>query len=126
MTFSVQAVSRADYESWLADAKAGRTPKPSVQPGGQELTLTASNVAYDKKELEATADQPSTLSFTNKDAIPHDVVIQDQDGKELFKSDTLTGPDASSTFNVPALPAGSYTFFCSYHPTQMVGDLTVK
>jgi cytochrome c oxidase subunit 2 len=126
MTFSVQAVSRADYDSWLADAKAGRTPKPSVQPGGQQLALTASNVAYDKQELDAKADQPSTLSFTNQDAIPHDVVIQDKDGKAEFKSDTLTGPDASGTFNVPALPAGTYTFFCSYHPAQMVGDLIVK
>jgi cytochrome c oxidase subunit II len=126
MTFSVQAVSASDFDKWLSDAKAGRTPKPSVQPGGQQLELTASNIAFDKTELQATADQPSTLTFTNKEAVPHNVVIVDKDNNQLFTSDTETGPNASGTFNVPALSAGDYTFFCSYHPTQMVGKLTVK
>ena len=36
MTFSVQAMSRADYDKWLADAKAGsRTPPPSVSPAAR-------------------------------------------------------------------------------------------
>ena len=126
MTFSVQAVSPADYEKWLGDAKAGRTPQPSVQAGGQQIELTASNISFDKQELRIKADQPSTLTFTNQEGIPHDVVIVDADNNELFKSDTLTGPDASKQFNVKALPAGEYTFYCSYHPTQMVGKLIVE
>ena len=126
MTFSVQAVSRAEFETWLADAKAGRTPKPSVQPGGQQIELTASNISFDKKEIRIKADQASTLTFTNTEGIPHDVVIVDKDNKQLFKSDTLTGPDASGEFQVPALAAGEYTFYCSYHPDQMVGTLIVE
>jgi cytochrome c oxidase subunit II len=126
MTFSVQAVSRDDYEKWLTDAKAGRTPQPSAQAGSQQIELTASNISFDKQEIRIKADQPTTLKFTNQEGIPHDVVIVDADNNELFKSDTLTGPDASQDFNVKALPAGEYTFFCSYHPAQMVGTLIVE
>jgi len=126
MTFSVQAMTRSDFESWLSDTKAGRTPRPSVQPGGQTLELTAKNVAFDKTELQASADQKFTLKFTNQEAIPHNVVITDKDNKQLFKSDDLTGPDKSGEFAVPPLPAGQYTFFCSFHPAQMVGTLTVQ
>jgi cytochrome c oxidase subunit 2 len=126
MTFSVQAMNRADFESWLADAKAGRTPRPSVQEGAQTLELTANNIAFDKTELEATADQAFTLKFTNMEGVPHNVVIVDKDNKQLFKTDDLTGPNASGEYNVPALPAGEYTFYCSFHPAQMVGKLTVK
>ena len=126
MTFSVEAVSRADYEKWLADAKSGRTPQPSAQPGAQQFELTANNISFDKQEIRIKADQPSSLKFTNMEGIPHDVVIVDKDNKEMFKSDTLTGPNASQTFNVEALAAGEYTFYCSYHPDQMVGKLIVE
>jgi cytochrome c oxidase subunit 2 len=126
MTFSVQAMSRADFENWLADAKAGRTPRPTVEPGGQTLELTANNISFDKTELQAPADQKFTLKFTNLEAVPHNVVIVDKDNNQLFKTDDLTGPDASGEFSVPALPAGDYTFYCSFHPDQMVGKLTVQ
>jgi cytochrome c oxidase subunit II len=126
MTFSVQAVSRADYDKWLSDAKAGRTPQPSAQAGGETLELTAQNIAFDKDELHATADKPFTLKFTNNEAVPHNVVIVDADNNQLFKTDDLTGPNASKDFAVPALKAGEYTFYCSFHPAQMVGKLIVE
>jgi cytochrome c oxidase subunit II len=128
MTFVVQAMPRAEFDRWLADAKAGRTPRPSVQPGGEVLELVADNIAYDKLELSAAADTPLTLRFDNRDdGVPHDVVIQDSNGQEKFRTDPLTGPD-SGEFQVPALPAGEYTYFCSFHPgvPAMTGTLTVE
>jgi cytochrome c oxidase subunit 2 len=126
MTFSVQAVSRADFEKWLSDQKAGNTPRPSVQPGGETLELTAANIAFDKDELHAAADKPFTLKFTNTEAVPHNVTIVDADNKQVFKTDDLTGPDASDEYAVPPLKAGEYTFYCTFHPTQMVGKLIVE
>jgi cytochrome c oxidase subunit 2 len=128
MTFSVQAVTRDDFNKWLEDARAGRTPKPkpSGQPGGEVLELTAQNIAFDKTELRTAADKPFTLRFTNEEAVPHNVVITDASGKEIARTEDLTGPDATGEVNVPALPAGEYGYHCSFHPTQMVGTLIVE
>jgi cytochrome c oxidase subunit 2 len=126
MTFSVQAVSRAEYETWLEDAKAGRTPQPSASAGGEVLELTADQIAFDKLELRAAADQPFTLRFTNAEAVPHNVVIEDQNGEEVFRTADLTEPDTGD-FGVPALPAGEYTYYCSFHPVpDMTGTLIVE
>jgi cytochrome c oxidase subunit 2 len=126
MTFRVEALPRAEFEQWLADAKAGRTPQPSAQPGGELLELTAQNISFDKDELRAQADQAFTLKFTNMEAVPHNVAIVDANSQQVFKSADLTGPDASGEFAVPALPAGEYTFYCTFHPDQMVGTLIVE
>lgn len=126
MTFSVQAVPRAEYDTWLADAKAGRTPRPSASAGGEVIELVAEQIAFDKSELSAAADTPFTLHFENRDAgVPHNVVILDSTNQEVFRTDDLTGPD-SGDFGVPALPAGEYTFYCTFHATTMVGTLTVE
>ena len=45
----------------------------------------------------------------------------------LFRSsEAVTGP-AQGEFAVPALPAGEYTFYCSFHPVpDMTGTLTIE
>jgi cytochrome c oxidase subunit 2 len=127
MTFTVQAMPRAEYDQWLQDAKAGNTPRPTPQGGAETLELTANNIAFDTLELRAAADTEFTLRFTNQEAIPHDVVILDADNNEVFRTDDLTGPDATEEFAVPALPAGEYTFYCSFHPVPaMTGTLIVE
>ncbi len=126
MTFAVEAMPRTEFEQWLADAKAGRTPRPSVQAGGEVLELTAENLAFDKAELQAAADTPFTLRFTNADSTLHNVVIFDANDQEVFRTDDLTGPNASEEYAVDPLPAGEYSFVCTFHAGTMVGTLTVE
>jgi cytochrome c oxidase subunit 2 len=127
MTFTVQAVSRAEFDEWLADAKAGRTPRATPSPGAEVIELIAQDIAYDKLELTAAADTPFTLQLDNRDdGVPHDVVILDSNNQEVFRTDALTGPDQGD-FAVPPLPAGEYRYFCSFHPVPaMTGTLTVE
>ena len=40
----------------------------------------------------------------------------------MFQGEIVTGPKAI-VYDVPALPAGSYTFVCSIHP-NMTGSLS--
>ena len=102
MIFAVQAMPRAEFDKWLADAKAGATPRPSVQPGGEVLELAAANFAFDKTELRAAADTPFTLRFTNADSALHNVAIQDANGEEVFRTADLSGPNASEDYAVAA------------------------
>jgi cytochrome c oxidase subunit 2 len=127
MTFSVQAMPRAQFDQWLADGKAGRTPPPSVEPGGEVIDLTANDIAFDKDAISVAADTGWTLRFNNEEDVIHNVVIVDADNNEVFRSGDLTGPDATGDFAVPPLPAGEYTFYCEYHPVpEMTGTLTVQ
>ena len=43
----------------------------------------------------------------------------------IVRGDIFSGVD-SRTYDVPSLPAGTYKFECSIHPTQMFGTLTVQ
>jgi cytochrome c oxidase subunit 2 len=140
MTFQVKAVSRADYDTWLQQqidqAKASPPPpqpsgsagasQPGAPPSGAAIPLTAQNIAFDKNALEAPAEQPFQIAFTNNDpSTQHNVEIKNPDGSSAFTGQIVTGP-GQQTYNVPALKAGTYPFLCTVHPTQMTGTLTVK
>jgi heme/copper-type cytochrome/quinol oxidase subunit 2 len=132
MHFTVQAMSRADFDAWITQAQQVPTPGPS-QPappsGAQTLQVTAVGVTqgFNPNTLTLTANQPWTIQLTNADAAaPHDFSVRraNADG-----SDFLGDPDAqgggSATYNPPPLAAGDYEFFCSIHP-NMKGTLHVQ
>lgn len=127
MTFTVEAMSRADFDEWLAGAQAGETPAPSSEPGGPTLEISADQIAFDTKQLSAPADTAFEIAFTNLEGVVHNVSIFDANGEKLFTGEPVTGPDATVTYQIPALPAGEYTFICDYHPVaDMTGSLTVQ
>lgn len=109
-----------------ASASAGASASPSS--GGAEgptIKLAATNIAFDQGALEAPAGQAFHIAFTNNDAATqHNVQIKASDGSEPFKGALFTGP-GTTTYDVPALAAGTYTFSCVVHPS-MTGTLTVK
>jgi plastocyanin/mono/diheme cytochrome c family protein len=114
-----------------ASPSPSASPQPSPSASGSEqpgaLSITAKNIAFDPTTLSAPAGQPFTIDFDNQDAgVQHDVAIfegSDATAPVAFRGDLVTGV-ASVTYNVPALPAGSYFFHCDVHPT-MTGTLTV-
>lgn len=96
----------------------------SAAPAGQ-VQVTAQGIAFTTQSVDAPADTAFSLLFDNQDnGIPHNVDIQDSSGASVFKGDIVTGV-TQTTYNVPALKAGSYTFICDVHP-NMTGTLTVK
>lgn len=127
MTFTVEAMERPDYEDWLARAKAGETPAPSGEVTGPTLELSAENVAFDTRALSAPADEAFQIHLVNLEGVVHNVSIFDADNNKVFTGDPITGPDAEITYQIPALPAGEYTFICDFHPVaDMTGTLTVE
>ena len=140
MRFDVRVVSAADFAAWAAQAKATPTPAPpSPSPAGSAgpapsgaaqpvpLGLTAQNIAYDKTDLSAPVNTPIQLTFVNNDpGIPHNVSIHKDTpaGEAVFTGDIVTGV-TTKVYDIPALPAGTYAFVCSVHPS-MVGTLTVR
>ena len=98
---------------------------PSGDGEGATVTITASGIAFTTTEVSAPADTPFTIRFENQDAgTPHNVAIHDASGAEVFKGEIFSGVDTRD-YQVPALPAGSYSFTCTVHP-NMTGTLTVQ
>jgi len=116
-------------DCWSGSAGGG-TPAPaaSLGPGATVVKLTAASISYDPKTLAAPAGKAFGIDFNQQDSGVggHNVEIRDSGGAVLFKGEVLTDP-GETTYTVPALAAGTYTYICSIHPIPaMTGTLTVK
>ena len=90
-----------------------------------DVVVTARAVAFIETAITAPADTPFTLGFINEDAgTPHNVEIKDAAGGSLFTGEIFPGV-ATQVYEVPAIPAGSYTFICTVHP-NMTGTATLE
>jgi amicyanin len=67
---------------------------------------------------ELTVEAGTTVTWTNRDDIPHTVVSTDK----VFKSKVL---DTDEKFSFTFAKAGTYPYFCSIHP-KMTGKVVVK
>jgi len=96
--------------------------------GGETVNFEADPsgpLAYTQTDVSAKPGN-ATIAFDNPSSIGHDVVIEDESGKEIAKTDIITGSNTTTTAD---LKAGTYTFFCSvpgHREAGMEGTLTVK
>lgn len=90
-----------------------------------DFEAASSGLAYTAKSAEAEAGEV-TIDFTNPQAVPHDVAIEDSGGEVIAETEQLTEGSDSTTAN---LKPGTYTFFCTvpgHREAGMEGTLTVK
>lgn len=128
-TFKPEPSATPFPDCWSGNAGGG-TPAPaaSLPPDATILDLVAKTITYDVKELTAPAGKAFGIDFKQEDSGVggHNVEIRDSGGQTLFKGQVLTDP-GETTYTIPALKAGTYTYICSIHPIpQMTGTLTVK
>jgi cytochrome c oxidase subunit II len=123
MVFTVDAMDRAAFDERMAALESGASPPPAA--GGEDCGTTiqlaaVESIRFDTEAIEAPAGEDFCIEFTNNDIAPHDVGIVETE----FNGDDVQ-PGESITYVIPAMEAGDYTFYCTLHPTQMTGDLTV-
>ena len=97
-------------------------PETTAAAGGgadNELALTAQGTAWDTTSFDLKSGASYTLEVTNKDSIEHNFTFTEGNANQ----DVEGGEDAKVTFTAPA--AGTYPFFCKYHPSAMKGTITV-
>ena len=108
-------------------AASGSAAPASEAPGSPgagigTVQISANNIAFEQTTVSAPAGTAFVITFDNKEAQPHNIQIKDSSGTSMFKGDIVQGPKQVD-YQVPALPAGSYTFVCDVHP-NMTGTLT--
>ena len=100
-------------------AASGDTSSPAA--GG--TTVVAKDIAYQPTSLTIPAATATAITFDNQDAAPHNIAIKDASGAQVFEGEIVT--QTKITYNVNALPAGTYGFWCEVHP-NMTGTLAVQ
>jgi plastocyanin len=81
----------------------------------EEVSVTIDNFTFEPAQLTVTVG--TTVTWTNRDDIPHTVVSA---GK--FRSKAL---DTDDKYSFTFTSAGDYKYFCSLHP-HMVGMIRVE
>ena len=119
---SPAAVRRAARRS--GEPPASGEPPPA-SGAGRRRDLAAHDIQFLETSFTAPADRGFTIAFDNQDpSIPHNVEIKDAAGTAAFLGEIFPGVE-TRVYDVPALPAGSYAFLCTVHPT-MTGTATVQ
>ena len=87
-----------------------------AQPKAETMEVKIDNFTFGPTEL--TVRVGTTVTWTNRDDIPHTVVSTDK----VFKSKVLDSDEKFSyTFSTP----GTFSYFCSIHP-KMTGKVVVQ
>jgi plastocyanin len=112
-----------------ACGSSGATPAPTTPAASADpnaIRISADKLKFDTAELQAPAGKAFTISFENKESVPHNVAIYSDESasKKIAANDPFGGPK-TETVSVPALDPGSYFFRCDVHP-EMKGTLVVK
>src|SRR5215467_7814347 len=101
---------------------ARRAGSSNFASDGQEKPAAAEvkidNFSFGPSAL--TVSVGTTVTWTNRDDIPHTVVSSDD--PKVFKSKVL---DTDEKFSFKFDKAGTYSYFCSVHP-KMTGKVIVQ
>ena len=97
----------------LSAASAGSTAKA---PQAASAEVKVDNFSFGPAAL--TVAVGTTVTWTNRDDIPHTIVSTDK----VFKSKVL---DTDEKFSFTFAKAGTYPYFCSIHP-KMTGSVVVQ
>ncbi|MEA2622615.1 MAG: cytochrome c oxidase subunit [Chloroflexota bacterium] len=129
MYFTVNAVTRTEFDSWAANAQSQANATPPPAPSGAakiQLKAVSVQAGFDPSTLTAPADSPLAIELVNSDTTaPHNVGIRkgNPDGTDWVGT-PFANAGQTALYQAPALKAGTYEFFCQIHPI-MKGTLTV-
>ncbi len=119
MTAALRVLAVLLLAASLAACGAAATPSPA----GTDVTITATEFAYEPSSVEAPAGSTITFTLENKGSVEHDITI------DALNFQLYAAVGETPSLSTPALAAGSYEFHCSipgHKEAGMTGTITVK
>ena len=110
-SLGIQSLGLAIAAVMLLHANVARAEDAKAE----DTKVMIDNFTFEPAQLTVKAG--TTVTWTNRDDIPHTVVSA---GK--FRSKTM---DTDGTFSFTFMAAGDYKYFCSLHP-HMTGTVKVE
>ncbi|HEY0702425.1 MAG TPA: cupredoxin family copper-binding protein [Candidatus Acidoferrales bacterium] len=101
----------------MVESAAPAVPAPQAAPAAAAAEVKIDNFSFSPATL--TVAPGTTVTWTNRDDIPHTVV--NTDDPRAFKSKVL---DTDEKFSYTFTKAGTFAYFCSVHP-KMTGTVVV-
>jgi plastocyanin len=105
------------------DSGTKTSSEPAAGGGGGGAQVGMKNIQFDPRDLTVKAGE--TITFTNDEAIPHDVHKTSGPGDDFSSGDT-GGMQEGDTFKLTLDTAGKYGYVCNVHAPGMAGTITVK
>jgi plastocyanin len=104
----------------------GASPGATVSVTDGAVTINSDNLAFDVGTIQAPSGTPFTVTLNNLEGQPHNFAVYTREGGDVIvQGSIITGPDASTVVDVPALEPGTYYFQCDVHP-DMKGSIVVS
>ncbi len=104
------------------------TPIPNAPDSKTVIKVVAARVRWVPTTLAAPAGQVWHVQIDNQDGPPehHNFVVASGKtvSERIYQSTNFN--KGTFTFDVPALPAGTYLFICTVHPDVMTGTLELR
>jgi amicyanin len=91
--------------------------------GGGGAQVGMQNIQFDPRDITVKAGE--TITFTNDEAVPHDVHKTSGPGDDFSSGDT-GGMQEGDTFELKLDQPGKYDYVCKVHAPGMAGSITVK
>ncbi len=115
-----------DEESDSGGGGASTTEQPADTGGGGGgggTEVTMESIQFEPKDVTVSAGD--TITFTNNEAVPHDVHKTSGPGED-FASGPSGGMQEGDTFDLTLDEPGKYEYVCDVHAPGMAGTITVE
>jgi plastocyanin len=117
LIFTAVALTAATFVGFAYAQGGSDAPLTAASPYAATRDVSIDNFSFSPTPI--TVPVGTTLTWTNRDDIPHTVVSDDQ---KQFKSKAL---DTDEKFSHTFTQSGTYSYFCSIHP-KMVAKVIVE
>jgi Icc protein len=117
LIFTAVLLAAATFVTLTYAQGGSDAPLSNTSPNGSSREVSIDNFSFSPTPI--TVPEGTTLTWINRDDIPHTVVSDDM---QQFKSKAL---DTDEKFAHTFSKAGTYSYFCSIHP-KMVAKVIVE